>query len=313
MKRNMVALVITVVFLASTALANTVIDTYPDWTGDFTGGWTAMTQTFTVPTDNVLVSFMFGIEPRSWDGNLTFSIYNWDGWRPVGTALFSVTLPWTASTNDILVPGINLALTTGNLYGAVIDLQGCDLNSVHYESNYYTGGNGFWTHDITTWPNDDTSDLGLQFRAEFETAGPVPILIDIKPGGYPNSINLNSPGSVPVAILTTTDFDASTVNPTTVTFANAPPIRWEMKDVDHDGDTDMLLHFNTQDLNLDKNSREATLTGKTDDEMDIVVGTDSVNIVPKGRRNSLVSHNRHCRGRVTNGPGFFGHTSFRKH
>jgi hypothetical protein len=56
-----------------------------------------------------------------------------------------------------------------------------------------------------------------------------------------------------------------------------------MEDVDSDGDMDMLLHFNTQDLNLDENSTEARLTGMTDDGIEIV-GTDSVNIVPKRKK-----------------------------
>ena len=47
------------------------------------------------------------------------------------------------------------------------------------------------------------------------------IAIDIKPGSFPNSINLGSNGVVPVAILSTDTFDASTVDPFTVTLAGA--------------------------------------------------------------------------------------------
>jgi hypothetical protein len=82
--------------------------------------------------------------------------------------------------------------------------------------------------------------------------------------------------------LTTAEFDASTVDPTTVKFADASPIKWKMTDVDFDGDIDMLFFFNTQALNLDETSTEGTLTGKTDAEIDII-GTDSVSIVPKGK------------------------------
>jgi len=42
--------------------------------------------------------------------------------------------------------------------------------------------------------------------------------IDIKPGGDPNSINLRSKRVIPVAILTTDTFDASTVDPLSVKF-----------------------------------------------------------------------------------------------
>ncbi len=45
--------------------------------------------------------------------------------------------------------------------------------------------------------------------------------IDIKPGGDPNSINLNSRGVIPVAILSTETFDATTLDPSTIVFEGA--------------------------------------------------------------------------------------------
>jgi len=104
--------------------------------------------------------------------------------------------------------------------------------------------------------------------------------IDIKPGSDPNSINLKSKGVVPVAVLTTSCLDATTVDPDTVLFAGASPVRWTIEDVDGDGDMDLLFHFKTQELDLDENSTEATLTGSTYDG-DPIQGTDTVNIVPK--------------------------------
>jgi len=104
--------------------------------------------------------------------------------------------------------------------------------------------------------------------------------IDIKPGSYPNSINLKSKGVLPVAVLTTVEFDATTVDPATVEFAEASPLRWTLEDVDYDGDEDMLFHFKTQELNLDENSTEAALTGQINDG-DEISGTDDVRIVPQ--------------------------------
>ena len=109
---------------------------------------------------------------------------------------------------------------------------------------------------------------------------PIQVEIDIKPGNDQNSINLKSKGVVPVAILTTNDFDASAVDPTTVEFAGVEPIRWTMCDVDGDLDLDMLFHFKTEDLDIDADSIEAMLTGATLDETPIE-GTDSVKIVGK--------------------------------
>jgi hypothetical protein len=109
----------------------------------------------------------------------------------------------------------------------------------------------------------------------------VEITIDIKPGSFPNSINLKQKGVTPVAILTTEAFDASTVDPETVRFgpAEASPLRWALEDVDDDGDIDMILHFKTQETGISPGDTEATLTGETLGGVEFVA-TDSVRTVP---------------------------------
>jgi hypothetical protein len=107
--------------------------------------------------------------------------------------------------------------------------------------------------------------------------------IDIKPCSCPNAINLKSKGVVPVALLTTTGFSASSVDPTKVEFAGALPVRWTMEDVgaecgSNDGLEDLLLFFDTQALNLDETSTEAILEGLLTAEF--IWGTDTVKIVP---------------------------------
>jgi len=47
--------------------------------------------------------------------------------------------------------------------------------------------------------------------------------------------------------VTTGSFDASTVDPVTVEFQGALPLRWAWEDYDGDGDIDMVLHFKTQE------------------------------------------------------------------
>ena len=127
----------------------------------------------------------------------------------------------------------------------------------------------------------DGQDMGYLASA-CPTCGPqmIEVSIDIKPGSDPNSISLKSKGVVPVAILTTPDFDAASVDPTTVVFADAAPLRWAMEDVDGDGDLDMILHFAMRELNLTPSSTEAMLTGNTLGGVPIA-GTDSVRIVPQ--------------------------------
>jgi len=81
---------------------------------------------------------------------------------------------------------------------------------------------------------DEYVEVRMVFGAEgderfdwtrFDVLQPTPISIDIKPGSSPNSINLKSKGVVPVAILGTDDFDVSDVDPDTVIFADAAPLR----------------------------------------------------------------------------------------
>jgi len=79
----------------------------------------------------------------------------------------------------------------------------------------------------------------------------IPVNIDIKPGSYPNSINVESKGNIPVAVLTTDVFDATVVDPDTVMFLDAPPcMKAKLEDVESDGDMDMILHFKTQQLDF---------------------------------------------------------------
>jgi hypothetical protein len=125
-----------------------------------------------------------------------------------------------------------------------------------------------------------TDDCYLKYLESYHYEEIFDLTIDIKPGSYPNSINLKSKGKVPVAILTTNDFDAYDVDPETCVFAGAYPLRWKMEDVDDDGDYDMLFHFMTRELDLIKTSTEANLVGETI-YGDQITGTDSVNIVPK--------------------------------
>jgi hypothetical protein len=113
------------------------------------------------------------------------------------------------------------------------------------------------------------------------------VAIDIKPGSYPNSINLGSQGNVPVAILSSPSFDATTVDPSTVTLADAK-VRVKGKknelmaskvDVNGDGLLDLLVHIDTTSLELSSTDVEAVLKGMTYGG-DPVVGKDSVRIVP---------------------------------
>ena len=121
--------------------------------------------------------------------------------------------------------------------------------------------------------------VGTDYRAPKSV---VEISIDIKPGGNPNSINLKSKGVVPVAILTTETFDATTLDPLSVGFgpngAKETHGRGHMEDVDGDNDLDLVLHFKVQDIGIACGDISASLTAETFSG-EAVEGADSISTI----------------------------------
>lgn len=138
--------------------------------------------------------------------------------------------------------------------------------------------------------------IALLFGSTMDAAGAqttfvasIPVDIDIKPGSDRNPILCtNEKGVIATAILTTDEFDATTVDHTTVTLEgasethvnkkNGEPRRHE-EDVDKDGDIDLMFHFRFGDTDLTCGITEVTLTGETFDGQ-LIRGTDSVNQIP---------------------------------
>ena len=79
--------------------------------------------------------------------------------------------------------------------------------------------------------------------------------IDIKPDSDPNHVSPGSKGVIPVVILTTDTFDATTVDPSTLQFGNAGAgiahKSAHFEDIEDDGDLDLMLHFRTQETGIE--------------------------------------------------------------
>jgi hypothetical protein len=128
-------------------------------------------------------------------------------------------------------------------------------------------------------------NTAFQLQAVGDTR-PLSVNIDIKPDGSPNSINLSNQGVIPVAILSSSTFNAaSQVDKTSLTFGrtgdepslvscSSKPV-----DVNRDGLLDLVCTFNTPTTGFQPGDTVGSLKGTTFTG-DSISGTDSIRIVP---------------------------------
>jgi hypothetical protein len=122
---------------------------------------------------------------------------------------------------------------------------------------------------------------------------PTFVTIDVKPGDSMNKINLSAKGLLPVAVLTTTEFDASQFEPEmahlsdadiamTMGCTGAMAIRWNLDDVNHDGRLDLVFFFKIQELDLTSSSTAAMLMahGSYNSAPIHIMDDDSVQVRP---------------------------------
>lgn len=168
---------------------------------------------------------------------------------------------------EVTVYGTDFAIDGNSVSAGQVPINGAGDLTVTYEGTDKPVNLKFWSNKVPIYLVETAAN-------EVE--------IDIKPGSYTNSINLDSKGVIPVAVLSKNGFAADEeVDPDSVLFAEAAPVRWTLEDVDGNGEDDMLFHFKTQELiNLNEDSTDATLTGNTTDGK-VIQGTDKVRIVPR--------------------------------
>lgn len=171
-----------------------------------------------------------------------------------------------------------------------------------------TASPGAFLINTVTIDSDETE----QAEASKQTSVcPVPVSVDIKPGGCPTPVNVGSQGVLPVAVLGTADFDVTTIDPASITLAGVPLLRWSLEDVgtpyelnmqecniddchelEGDGYNDLTLKFDTQEVAAaigevtDRDCLHIELLGKlkAGNGGATIRGFDVVSILKKGKK-----------------------------
>jgi hypothetical protein len=189
-----------------------------------------------------------------YDGALEFVNFEFDDTSPQVNATQSIPFSITGEVDDIVFLDADVFIFANN--------------------------GGFGDSRTTLRIELDNPELvQASFPVETFSHAPRPVETDIKPGKTPNSINPTSGQKIPVAILTTDTFDVTQVDWETVSVgpggATESHGRAHVKDVDDDGDMDLLLHFDIPDTGIECGDTQATLTGETF-EGEPIIGTDSI-------------------------------------
>ena len=185
---------------------------------------------------------------------------------------------WMWVNGEGPVPGFNFGDTYANWFGFEEPNDCCVTTFVEDNEENYLGLGLFGT---LGWNDDGPTHLNNigGYVVEYDR---LVVPLDIKPGGFPNSINLDAPGKLPVAVLSTATFNAASIDPATVRFGRTgtetASLKHSLEDVNRDGLRDFVCNFEIQETGLLCDDTSAVLTAYTTAGVP-VKGSDSVNIL----------------------------------
>jgi len=225
-----------------------------------------------------------------------------DKWAWLGESQGSGIITFTEGTAGYV------AVFTSTYSGLVMDAYDVDDNLIA-SSGWATDNLGTGTMD-RLWVESAAKDIKYVIVhdtgnywlidclvTDAPGVGAIEVNVDIKPMSWPNPLNVNSMGVLPVAILGTEDFDVTQIDPATILLEGVAPLRWAVEDVGTPGDPlagpdgimDLSLKFDTQAIVAalgavnDGDEMVLQLTGNLKPEFDgtSIVGEDVVRIIKK--------------------------------
>ena len=189
--------------------------------------------------------------------------------------------PWSVSVNP--VDGSCWVCDSYNYEAVHLAADGTEL---------WRGGGVYIRKCMSVNPTDGSCWVADPYQSQVAHLIIVPdvtqVEIDIKPGSYPNSVNLGSRGVVPLAILSSGEFDATQVDAGTVTFAGAGVAvrgkgsRYLAHEEDVNGDYLLDLVVQVETENLDPGGFQdgyACVSGQTYGG-EKIEGCDEITVVP---------------------------------
>jgi hypothetical protein len=228
-------------------------------------------------------------------------------WPPFSGARMGMNTPIADANRiwfrecDYYGPGCDVYYTTP----AGVSIPTTDMNGSLRQtrsggmlSTYYKDAAGSWVV-MESLPAPDTDvfvALAAWSHRQFWAGGDVVVAFDnfhVAVGDFPcfpadeitvsidapARVNVRSQGNIPVSILSTNAFDATTVDATSVRFGatgtEAPPVRWTVEDVNADGRTDLRLLFAIPASRIPCGATSVSLTGQTTSKQ-AIHGSDTI-------------------------------------
>lgn len=274
-----------------------------------------LAQIVTAGVTGDLIEVRFPVACSS--GELTVEVQGVNGDLPNGSVIASRTVQTADLPSFYPSPPVlrsiaflqPVTVTAGTRYALVLTSSGACGIFQGPTGNPYSGGNAYYDsrpNAAGVWILMSGNRLDLPFQTVMsadtfpppvddsqnpsqtgtESAIPMAVLIDIKPGLDPNSINPENEGTIPVAILSTVSFDASSlIDRSSLTFGRTGKEESRaccnrgLEDVNGDGLPDLMCHFFTQSTGFQAGDANGILKGQTIEGVSIA-GNDSVRIVP---------------------------------